>query len=114
MSDAALRVLGAAYKDTKESDLSEDEIEQGLTFIGLVAMMDPPRLEVKDSIETCKKAGITTVMITGDHPRTAFAIAQELGIAESPEQTMTGTELDCCSDEELADRIGSIRVSVFI
>ena len=110
MSDAALRVLGAAYKDTKESDLPEDEIEQGLTFIGLVAMMDPPRLEVKDSIETCKKAGITTVMITGDHPRTAFAIAQELGIAESPEQTMPGTELDRCSDEELADRIGSIRV----
>lgn len=110
MSDAALRVLGAAFRDSGSGDLDPGEMERDLTFVGLAAMMDPPRMEVKDSIETCRQAGIATVMITGDHPRTALAIASELGIAERPDQGMTGTELDACSDEELALRVESLRV----
>ena len=110
MSDAALRVLGAAFRNADSGSLKQEDMECGLTFIGLAAMMDPPRLEVRDSIETCRRAGIATVMITGDHPRTAFAIASELGIAERAEQTMTGAELSDCSDEDLARRIDSLRV----
>ena len=82
MSDAALRVLGAAYKDSDRL-LDPTEMEMDLTLIGLVGMIDPPRLEVKDSIIKAKMAGITPVMITGDHKNTAVAIAKELGIADS-------------------------------
>src|SRR5690606_41511857 len=85
MSDDALRVLGAAYKDT-ERLITPDEMEQDLIVIGFVGMIDPPRLEVKDSIREAKLAGITPVMITGDHRNTAVAIAKELGIAESIDQ----------------------------
>lgn len=110
-SNQALRVLGAAYKtvDSYEA-LDENSMEKDLTFLGLVAMIDPPRLEVKDSIETCKKAGITTIMITGDHQKTAFAIAKELGIAQDYSQTMAGVELDDYSDEELANIVKQKRV----
>ena len=81
MSDNALRVLGAAFKDTDEI-LAPEEMEKDLTVIGIVGMIDPPRLEVKDSIKEAKRAGITPVMITGDHKNTAVAIAKELGIAD--------------------------------
>ena len=112
MSDDALRVLGAAYKKADSEALKWDEkmLEKNLIFIGLVAMLDPPRLEVKDSIEICKKAGITTVMITGDHRKTALAIAHDLGIADTESQTMSGVELDSCTDEELAERSKTVRV----
>ncbi len=112
MSDDALRVLGAAYKKADSEALKWDEkmLEKNLIFIGLVAMLDPPRLEVKDSIEICKKAGITTVMITGDHRKTALAIAHDLGIADTESQTMSGIELDSCTDEELAERSKTVRV----
>lgn len=109
MSDDALRVLGAAYKDVDHT-LSPDEMEQDLTVIGMVGMIDPPRLEVKDSIRDAKLAGITPVMITGDHKNTAVAIAKELGIAESLEQSMTGSEIDELSDEEFTQRISNLRV----
>lgn len=78
MSNDALRVLGAAYKSLAALPSKSDAIEENLTFIGLVGMIDPPRLEVKDSIALCKKAGIKTIMITGDHKNTAFALGNKV------------------------------------
>ncbi|MDF2521119.1 MAG: ATPase [Clostridia bacterium] len=109
MSDDALRVLGAAYKDTTDI-IEADEMEKDLTVIGLVGMIDPPRLEVKDSITEAKSAGITPVMITGDHKNTAVAIAKELGIAASLDQSITGAEIDELSDEEFSRKINDYRV----
>lgn len=109
MSDAALRVLGAAFKDT-DRIIEPDDMEKDLTVIGLVGMIDPPRLEVKDSIQEAKIAGITPVMITGDHKSTALAIARELGIADAIEQSITGAEIDEFSDEEFSNRINDYRV----
>jgi len=109
MAGDALRVLGAAYKDVAQV-IAPEEMEQGLVLIGLVGMIDPPRMEVKDSIKQAKTAGITPVMITGDHKNTAVAIAKELGIAESYEQCITGAEIDELSDEEFAKRISNYRV----
>ncbi len=109
MSDDALRVLGAAFKDTK-SVIAPEEMEKDLTVVGLVGMIDPPRLEVKDSIREAKLAGITAIMITGDHKNTAVAIAKQLGIADSIEQSLTGAEIDDLSDEEFSRRINNYRV----
>ncbi|HHT64252.1 MAG: calcium-translocating P-type ATPase, SERCA-type [Bacillota bacterium] len=109
MSDNALRVLGAAFKDTK-SIIPPEEMEKDLIVIGMVGMIDPPRLEVKDSIKQAKMAGITPIMITGDHKNTAVAIAKELGIAESIDQSLTGAEIDQLSDEEFSERINNYRV----
>jgi Ca2+-transporting ATPase len=109
MSDDALRILGAAFKDVDHL-LSPDEMEQALTLIGFVGMIDPPRLEVKDSIREAKLAGITPVMITGDHRNTAVAIARELGIAESIEQSITGAEIDNISAEDFTETINNMRV----
>lgn len=109
MSDAALRVLGVAYKDT-EHLISTEEMEKDLTIIGLVGMIDPPRLEVKDSINEAKAAGITPIMITGDHKNTAVAIAKELGIASSIEQSITGAEIDDLTEDELNVKIRDYRV----
>ncbi len=110
MSDDALRVLGAAFKKISSSHVAIDTLETDLVFIGLVGMIDPPRLEVKDSIALCKKSGIKTIMITGDHKNTAFAIAKELGIAEDPSQAIFGAELDKLSEQELNNRIDNLRV----
>jgi Ca2+-transporting ATPase len=109
MSDSALRVLGVAYKDTA-AVLSPEEMEKDLTIIGLVGMIDPPRLEVKTSISEAKMAGIRPIMITGDHRNTAVAIAKELGIAESIDQSITGAAIDEMSDEEFAAHINDYRV----
>lgn len=109
MSDDALRVLGAAYKETS-SIIGEEEMEKDLVVIGLVGMIDPPRLEVKDSIAEAKGAGIKAVMITGDHKNTAFAIAKELGIAQTIDQSMTGAEIDDMSDEDFSKHIENLRV----
>jgi P-type Ca2+ transporter type 2C len=109
MSDDALRVLGAAYRDV-ESMIEPGEMEKDLTVIGIVGMIDPPRLEVKDSIIEAKRAGITPVMITGDHKNTAVAIAKELGIAASIEQSITGAEIDELSEAEFSKRINNYRV----
>ena len=110
MSDDALRVLGAAYKILPTSHVEIDSLENDLILIGLVGMIDPPRLEVKDSISLCMKSGIKTVMITGDHKNTAFAIAKELDITKDPSAVISGTELDKMSDEELNSKIDNIRV----
>ena len=109
MSNSALRVLGAAYKETS-SLITPEEMEKDLTIIGLVGMIDPPRLEVKDSIREAKNAGIIPIMITGDHKNTAVAIAKELEIAESLEQSITGAEIDNMTDEVFARRINDYRV----
>ncbi|MFU0826989.1 MAG: P-type Ca(2+) transporter [Lachnoclostridium sp.] len=109
MSDSALRVLGVAYKDTDQL-IEPEEMEKNLTLIGLVGMIDPPRLEVKDSITKAKAAGITPVMITGDHKNTAVAIAKELGIASSLEQSITGAQIDTLSDEDFSKKIRNLRV----
>ncbi|MBG9541135.1 ATPase [Bacillus thuringiensis] len=110
MSQEALRVLSFAFKQYNSSDVDIDHLEENLIFIGLVGMIDPPRTEVKDSISECKKAGIRTVMITGDHKDTAFAVAKELGIAEEISEIMIGTELDNISDTELANKINHLHV----
>jgi P-type Ca2+ transporter type 2C len=110
MSDDALRVLGAAFKKIDSPHVAIDTIETELTFVGLVGMIDPPRLEVKDSIALCRKSGIKTIMITGDHKNTAFAIAKELGIADDPSQAIFGAELDKLSEAELNSRIDNLRV----
>jgi Ca2+-transporting ATPase len=110
LSGKALRVLGAAFKDLDQPHLEMKDLEQDLVFIGFVGMMDPPRLEVKQSIARCKKAGIRTVMITGDHRNTAFAIAKELGVASEPSQAIAGGELDGLSDKELMNRMRSVSV----
>ena len=109
MSDEALRVLGVAYKDTTVV-LEPGDMEKDLTIIGLVGMIDPPRLEVKDSIAEAIRAGIRPIMITGDHKNTAVAIAKELGIADSIEQSITGAEIDELSDEDFASHVKQFRV----
>lgn len=110
MSDDALRVLGSAFKTLPNSHVEIDALEKDLTFIGLVGMIDPPRLEVKDSIAMCKDSGIKTIMITGDHKKTAFAIAKELNIAEEESQVISGADLDKMSEDELKSTIDNLRV----
>ncbi|SHI88586.1 Ca2+-transporting ATPase [Clostridium amylolyticum] len=110
MSEDALRVLGFAYREVSTHEIEPEDIEKDLIVIGLVGMIDPPREEVKDSIETCKKAGITTIMITGDHKKTALAIAKELGIAKDESQSVSGVELDAISDEALVEKVKDLRV----
>lgn len=109
MSNDALRVLAVAYKDC-EHRVEPEEMEQGLTLLGFVGMIDPPRAEVKDSIREAKAAGITPIMITGDHKNTAFAIAKQLEIADSIEQSITGAEIDELSEEQFSQKINRYRV----
>lgn len=105
----ALRNLGFAFKSVEKCEANEDT-EKDLCFLGLVGMIDPPREEVKESIKTCKQAGITTIMITGDHKDTAFAIAKELGICTSAEKVITGRELDAIPDEEFVKQVNNYQV----
>ena len=104
MATDALRVLGFAYKELDYKPKIED-MENNLTFVGMYGMIDPPREEARLAIEKCKKAGIKTVMITGDHKITATAIAKKLGILENDDEALTGAELDKISDEELEKNI---------
>jgi Ca2+-transporting ATPase len=109
----AMRVLGAAYRDldpTPPESLSATHVECDLVFIGLTGMVDPPRSEVKDAVSRCRDAGIRVVMITGDHPQTAMAIAHELGIATGDDLAVSGTELEKMSDEDLTHRAPKIAV----
>ncbi len=108
MSASALRVLAISYR--KVSDPYQSGVEHEMTFVGLVGMIDPPRDEVKASIETCRRAGISVVLITGDHPLTALAIARQLGIAKGEQEVISGRELDELKDEELLKRVKDIRV----
>lgn len=109
MSDNALRTLGAAYKPVSHI-LEPEEMEKDLILIGIVGMIDPPREEVKLSVKQARQAGVTTVMITGDHKHTAYAIARELGIARTIDEAITGQEMDALNDEELTTRIPEFRV----
>lgn len=104
MATKALRVLALAYRYIDELE------EENLIFVGLVGMVDPPREAAKPAVATLKGAGITTIMITGDHKDTAFAIAKELGIAEDISQVMSGDQIDACSDKELQEKVKTIRV----
>jgi Ca2+-transporting ATPase len=113
MGGRALRVLAAGFRDLapEESVAADpDRVERGLVFVGLAGMYDPPRPEVKDAVRRCREAGIRVVMITGDHPQTALAVARELGIADASEGSMSGVELDRASDAELAARLPSTAV----
>lgn len=103
MAMDSLRVLGLAFREVKSYDNcdSNEEAENGLIFVGLTGMMDPPRKEVKEAIYKCKQAGIKTVMITGDHGTTAEAIAKTLGIMGRGGRVVTGAELSNMTDEEL-------------
>ena len=112
MSGEALRVLAVAYKviDKVPEDMTSTALENGLTFMGLLGMIDPPRPEAKEAVALCRKAGIKPVMITGDHVITASAIAKALGIMEEGDMAITGAELDAMSDEELNSKITQISV----
>ncbi|MBE6710944.1 MAG: calcium-translocating P-type ATPase, PMCA-type [Ruminococcaceae bacterium] len=112
MSADALRVLAVGYKviDTIPETLTSEEIESGLTFLGLVGMIDPPRPEAKAAVAVCRRAGIKPVMITGDHVVTASAIAKELGILEEGDRAITGAQLDAMTDSELDESVEDISV----
>lgn len=112
MSNDALRVLAVAYKEIEAvpHEPTAEELENGLTFMGLVGMIDPPRPEAKAAVATCRKAGIKPVMITGDHVVTASAIAKELGIMEQGDLAITGAQLDAMTDSELDDQVQNISV----
>ena len=112
MSKDALRVLAVGYKeiDKVPAEATSEELENGLTFMGLVGMIDPPRPECKVAVATCRRAGIKPVMITGDHVVTASAIAKELGILEDGDMAITGAELDAMNDRELDSKVEKISV----
>lgn len=112
MGREALRVLAVGIKEipTLPDEFKPEEMEQGLTFVGLVGMIDPPRPEVMDSIRECNGAGIRTIMITGDHVVTASAIAKQLGILKDESEAITGTKLAALSDDELTANIWKYRV----
>ncbi|MBQ4113173.1 MAG: cation-translocating P-type ATPase, partial [Clostridia bacterium] len=112
MSENALRVLAIACKivDRVPENPTSEELENGLTFLGLVGMIDPPRPECKVAVATCRRAGIKPVMITGDHVVTASAIARELGILTEGDMAITGAQLDAMTEEELDASVEKISV----
>ena len=112
MSRQALRVLAVGYKilDQVPENPTSEELENGLTLLGLVGMIDPPRPEAKAAVATCRQAGIKPVMITGDHVVTASAIAKELGILQEGDRAITGAELDAMSEEQLDREVENISV----
>jgi Ca2+-transporting ATPase len=113
MAMRSLRVLGSAYRDLDAAlphELTAEEVERDLVFVGLTGMYDPPRPEVKDAVAKCRAAGIRVVMITGDHPQTAMAIARELGIATSDDVALAATELDHLTDAQLRECVSKVAV----
>jgi Ca2+-transporting ATPase len=113
MADKALRVIAVAYKDVESlpTKLNAQTIEEDLTFVGLIGMFDPPREGVKEAVRTCRRAGIKTVMITGDHLQTAKAIAKDLGILRKGDLAIDGESLEKTSQQELEKNI--MNYSVF-
>lgn len=110
MAQNALRVLGSARRDlddTASRDLTPEAVERELVFIGMSGMYDPPRPEAKDTLAKCRAAGIRVVMITGDHPDTAKAIAREIGIASATDGAIAGVDLDKMSEVELCNRVST-------
>jgi len=112
LTGQAMRVLGVAYRDLDghAGKLEVDTVEKDLTFVGLIAMIDPPREEVKQAIRECMTAGIKTVMITGDHKNTATAIAKQLGFFREDSLALSGEELDKLSQEQLEKQVDRIPV----
>lgn len=112
MSAAALRVLAIGYKEIAQlsEEPTSEELEQDLTFMGLVGMIDPPRPEAKAAVSVCRRAGIKPVMITGDHVVTASAIAKDLGILEEGDRAITGAQLDAMTEQELLEQVEHIAV----
>ncbi|MGN0631093.1 MAG: cation-translocating P-type ATPase, partial [Ruminococcus sp.] len=112
MSQNALRVLAIAFREIDEvpENPTSDQLENELTFMGLVGMIDPPRPEAKAAVEICRHAGIKPVMITGDHVVTASAIAKEIGILQEGDRAITGAQLDEMTDSELDSSVENISV----
>jgi Ca2+-transporting ATPase len=113
MGRRALRVLASAWRDLDQGDAASsdpDQVERDLVFVGLAGMYDPPRPEVKEAVRRCREAGIRVVMITGDHPQTALAVARELGIAEPGDAALSGVELHRLGEEELSARLPATAV----
>ena len=109
LANQTLRVMGFAYRKVPE-DILPEEAEKEMVFAGLTGMRDPPREEVKVAISTCTSAGIRTIMITGDHKTTAFAIARELGIFREGDLVLTGTELEALNDKEFEEIVEKVSV----
>ncbi|MCK4726758.1 MAG: cation-translocating P-type ATPase, partial [Anaerolineales bacterium] len=112
MTEDALRVLGTAYKILPElpTEMNADELERDLTFVGLVGMIDPPRLEVPSALTVGRRAGIRTIMITGDYPNTARAIAEQIGLLQPDHQVLTGADLDQMDFETLQKQVSTTDV----
>lgn len=110
LASKALRVLAVGYRPIPQDAKVDPSLEDNLLFVGLIAMMDPPRPEVKKSIETCKRAGITTVMITGDHKETALAVAKELNLLKNDSIILTGTELDQLEENQLKKLLRNVAI----
>ena len=109
-SEEGLRVLAFAYKEVEEGHALKLESEDGFTFLGLISMVDPPRVESQMAVADAKRAGIRPVMITGDHKLTAVAIAKQIGIYEEGDIALTGVELDALTEEELNNKVSSVSV----
>jgi Ca2+-transporting ATPase len=114
MAREALRVLGLAYRSLPEvPDLESDQVDPELVWVGLVAMIDPPRPEARQAVEQCRRAGIRVIMVTGDHPVTASAVAREVGLippGQEAHAVITGPELNRLSDPELKEALREVRV----
>ena len=112
MAMRALRVLAVGYRflDCMPESVQPENIETDLVFVGMTGMIDPPREEVKEAVRQCREAGIRPVMITGDHRLTASAIAMELGIMDSRDGVLTGTDVEMMSDAQLRDFVGNVSV----
>lgn len=110
LASKALRVLAVAFRETSNNDTANETLEEKLTFVGLLGMMDPPRSEVKEAVEKCKKAGIKTVMITGDHKETAIAVANIIGLMEKDSISLNGAELDQMSDNDFKNIVRKVSV----
>lgn len=112
MAAKALRVLAVAYRkfDVIPDELAAEKMERELVFVGLLGMIDPPRSEAKRAVQVCEGAGIRPIMITGDHPDTAFAIAKDLGIARNSDEVITGRELDAMQTETIREVVQKANV----
>lgn len=110
LASQALRVLAVGYRPLPQDAKIDQSVEDKLILVGLIAMMDPPRPEVKKSIEICRKAGITPVMITGDHKETAIAVAKELKLMKEGSLAITGAELEQMDDQNLKDKVRNIAI----